>query len=609
MNATPPRFYEFGPFRLDVRERLLMREQQLVSLPLKVFETLLVLIEHHGCVLEKSELVKRLWPNTHIGNNSLAQNIFTLRKVLGGEHERFIETMPKRGYRFIAPVKACDNENLATNWRTASRGGELDPVNDVLPIRLLAVLPFKSLSEDAEGNYLGVGLADALITRLSNLEGVIVRPTSAVLSHSSVTEDLILTGQELGVDSILDGRIQKSGDKIRVTAQLVNAHNGAPLWAGKFDGDLANIFSLQDAISERVAHALLLKLSSAAQTRQIRRETENTAAYQLYLKGRFHWNQRTSQALLKAIECFKQAIERDPQYALAYAGLADCYILLDIYSPILPPKESYTRGLAAATRALEIEPRLVEAVTALALISAFFEWDWEKAEQGFERALALNSNYATAYHWYAEYLIAMNRSDEAIAAIIRAQEMEPLSLIINCNVGFVFSYARKYDLAIEQLQQTLEMDPHFFVTYRELGLVYGQKGMYKEAITALQSGAALCPGHPYLEALLGYTYALAGRNKESQQKLDWLRAESMRKHISPYLMAMVHCGRAEDSLAFECLNRALEERTTWLIHLAVNPIFDRLRKDARFARVLRRMRLGGSDAKPVASKSAGARKQ
>jgi TolB-like protein/Tfp pilus assembly protein PilF len=583
-----PRFYEFGPFRLDARERLLFRERQLLSLPLKVFETLLALVEHRGQVLEKPQLVKLLWPDTHVGSRSLAQNVFILRKVLGGDHSQFIETIPKRGYRFLAPVKTGNSEKSAADERAGSYAGVAGPADDALPIRLVAVLPFEPLGENTEGNYLGVGLADAVVTRLSAMEGVIVRPTS-VIAHTPSTQDLMSIGQELGVDSIFEGRIQQSGDKIRITARLINAHNGAPLWADKFDGRLAGIFALQDAISERAAQAVAVNLSGSQVAKRTGHGTASAAAYQLYLKGRFHWNQRTPQGFRKAIQCFQLAIEQDPSYALAWAGLADCHILLHFYGTATP-QDSYRQAFAAATRAVEIDPQLVEAVTSLAFISAAFEWNWPKAEREFQRAFALKPNYATAHHWHAEYLMAMGRQEEAIAAIVRAQEMEPLSLIINCAVGLVFYFARKYDTAIEQLEQTLEIDPNFFAAYRELGQVYEQLGMHREAIAALEKSTDLCPGNRYMEAFLSRAYAAAQENEKSQQVLDRLTAESANEYVSPYLFAIVHAGRGEYDLAFQWLDRAFEERSNWLIYLKVDPVLDNLRTDARFANLLRRMK-------------------
>lgn len=588
-HSSIPQCYEFDTFRLDVRERLLMRDRKLVSVPLKVLETLVLLVERHGQILEKSYLMKELWPDTHVGVRSLAQNIFTLRKVLGGEHAQFVETLSKRGYRFIAPVEALNEDSQGLGRRPIGRDSYVDLVADIVTIRLLAVLPFKVLGSEPDGHFLGLGLADALITRLSKLNRIIVRPTSAVAKYTESGQDLISVGRELGVDSIIDGRIQKSGDKIRVTVQLVNAHNGAPLWAHAFNGDLAKIFSLQDVMSKRVAHALRLRLSAVEQIQLTKHDTDNAAAYQLYVKGRFHWNTRTAQGLLKAIECFKQAIKLDPNYALSHAGLADSFIMLDLYGEV-PPKQSHPKAIAAVKWALDIDPNLVEAVTSLAFVRAFVEWDWDRAEREFKRALNLNPNYATAHHWYAEYLSAMNRPDEAIAAIVRAHEIEPLSLIINCNFAWIFSLARKYDLAIEQLQQTLELDPRFHVIYSELGFAYAQKRMYADAIAALEKGEELCPGDRYLKALLGYAYGMAGSTCDSQKALQRLRGGLTGNYVSPYLLSLVHMGCGENNIAIQYLNQSFEERSVWLTYLDVNPMFDPLRTDSRFMDLVQRIK-------------------
>ena len=539
-DAMLPQFYEFGPFRVDVGERLLFRNETLVSLPLKVFETLLFLVQQHGHIVDKSVLASRIWPDIHVGPRSLAQNIFLLRKVLGKKHSEFIETVPRRGYRFVAAIRH-------TAKTTADRSDRIDlflaprPPARVLAVLQLAVLPFRFLGPEAakEEEYLGIGLADALITKFSNVGELIVRPTSSILKYVVTRHSLLEIGRELGVDSILEGKLQKCGSQVRVTLQLVNAFNGAALWADQFDCKLADIFALQDAISARVVQSLTLKLTAEDKHWLAARQTENAEAYKEYMKGRFHWNKRTAQELLKAIECFECSLRKDSLYALAYTGLADCYNLLSFYGAFAP-KEVLPKAVWAATKALEINPQLVEAVTSLAFATLAFEWNWTRAEHWFKRALELNPDYSTAHQWYAECHLALGCLDEAVAAITRAQDLEPLSVNINRHVGWMLCYARKYDSAIEQIQSTLELDSSNALLYHDLGLVYIHTNRPEESIAALKRANALSPDDPDTTAFLAYAYAVAGHyKKEARQVLEQLKEMSTRKFVSSYLL--VHC--------------------------------------------------------------------
>ncbi len=512
MTGQTTRFFEFGSFRVDVTERLLLRDGRLVPLPLKIFETLLALVQNSGHVVEKDALMRRIWPDSFVEERSLAQNIFTLRKVLGDDHSgiQYIETIPKRGYRFVARVRRVDEQSDSHFW-LPSKLGKPDVAT---AIHSMAVLPFKSLGAAGEDEYLGLGMADALITKLSNIKQIIVRSTSAVLKYTDHGLNPMTIGQELGVDSILDGKFQRLGERIRVTVQLVSVHNGSPIWADKVEEDFTSICA---GLHFRAGGAgLMLKLTAEEKEQLTRRYTEDTEAYQLYLKGRFYWNKRTPPGLKKSSEYFQQAIEKDPGYALAYTGLADCYNLLSFYSAV-PPRESYPKAEAAATMALKIDGKLVEAITSLAFTRLTYDWDWSEAERGFKRAIELNPSYPTAHHWYGECLMAMGRRDEAIAAIIRAQELDSLSLGINVNVGFMFYMARQHELAIDSLLKTIEMDPHFWPAHWYLGRVYEQEEMYEETIGELQKAATLSGGNTRVLAELGHAHAVFGKTGEGPQ--------------------------------------------------------------------------------------------
>lgn len=584
--------YEFGPFRLEVAERLLLRDGEPVLLPPKAFDTLLVLVANCGRILKKDDLLKAVWPETIVEENNLSQYVSTLRKALGDapNGNKYIETVPKLGYRFVAHV---------IEYRAGEKTGAQERGrSDGFPAESIAVLPFKYLGAEESDEYLGLGLADAIITRLGNLSQIVVRPTSSVRKYAGLIQDPVAAGRDLRVVAVLEGSIQRDGDRIRVTVQLVNVADEAPLWAEKFEVEFRDLFTVEDSISEQVAAALILKLSSEERQRLTKHYTENIAAYRLYLKGRYYWNKRAGEGMKKAIWHFQQAIETDPGYALALAGLADCYNLASYYSE-LPPKESFSRAKAAAIKALEIDDQLAEAHASLAFARAWHDWDFPGAESAFQRALELNPNYATGRHWYALYLMVMGRTAEAGAEVRRAQELDPLSLAINRDVGWVYHLgARQYDQAIEQYLNTLELDPGFWPTRWLLGMAYEQKEMRVEAIAELKQALALSGGRTRMLAdsasveqtrilaELGHAYAASGQGSEAAQVLGELLELSQRQYVSPYEFALIHLGLGEMDEAFDCLRQAYLEHSDRLIYLKVDPRLDGLRSDRRFTNLL-----------------------
>src|SRR5262245_6953107 len=397
MSALVKYFYEFGPFQLEPQERLLLRDAGAVPLPPKVFDALLLFVSRSGQVLSKDELLSRLWPGAIVEESNLTQSVYALRKALGDRPDGhpYIETLPRRGYRFVAEV----NESA----RRAPSA----------PVRSLAVLPFCSLGAE-QNAYLRLGLANAIITKLSRLQEISVRPTSAILKYVDREIGLAAIGRELGVDALLDGALEWAGDQLRVTVQIVRSSGGTPLWAEQFDEQFTNIFTLEDSISEQVTRALRLRLSSEEKKQITRRYTENIEAYQAYLRGRYFWDKRTEEGMKKAIGYFEQAITLDSGYALALSGLADAHLLLGAYRA-LPPNECFPQSRRAAERALELDDTLAEAHCALAYVKACYDWDWQGAERGFKRALALNPNYTIGHIWYSDYLSAIGRFEEALA--------------------------------------------------------------------------------------------------------------------------------------------------------------------------------------------------
>ncbi|SRR6266404_1499385 len=582
--------YEFGPFRLNASERLLLRDGQPVPLPPKVFDTLLVLVQSSGHLVEKDELMTKLWPDTFVEEATLARNISDLRKALcedTGQH-KYIETVPKRGYRFVASVRITEGDAILVQRRSKSRT-VIEEIVETAPRGSLAVLPFKPLGPDGDDEYLGLGIADALITRLSNVRQILVRPTSSIFKYAGSRQDPVIAGRELKVDSVVEGSVQVSGDRIRVTVQLVSIADEASLWAEQLDVKFTDIFAVEDSISQRVVEALTLKLTGEEQKLLSKHHTENTEAYQVYLRGRYFLNKRTTRCIKKAAEYFQQAIQIDPSYALAYAGLADSLTLLVTWEP-LPPLEGFPKAQSAAARALEIDPTLAEAHASMGHL-LLHTWHWEDAESAFRNAIDLNPGYASAHQWYSEYLAAMGRFDEAVAEIRRAQELDPLSPNQNSDVGWVLYYARRYDEAIDQLRHAVEMDPEFLQAHVLLGQAYTQKAMYEEAIAEFDRAMDLSGKGRLSILLVGHAYAVSGRTREALAAIDKLNALSKERYFSPYRVALIHAGLGDNDQAFEWLERGYQKRDAWLIWLKVDPALDRLRSDQRFPDLLRRVGL------------------
>ena len=449
------------------------------------------------------------------------------------------------------------------------------------------MLPFKPISTEGRDETLELGMADALITKLSNISRLVVRSTSSVRKYTGLEPDPVAAGRELRVESVLEGNVQRVGDRIRVTARLVSVEDGRAFWTYQCDENCTDIFAVQDSISEKIAGALALKLTGEERILLAKRYTQNMEAYQLYIRGRFFWNKRTGEGLKKAIDYFQQAIERDPNYALAYAGLADSYNVL-MSLGLIPPQDAYAKVEAAATEALKIDDTLAEAHASLAWLR-FEKWDWPGAEKAFKRAIELNPNYATAHQWYAEYLTARGRFDEAIAEIRRAQQIEPASLIINAILAQTYWFAGQYDEAIEQCRRTLEMDPNFELTHEYLGRAYTQKGMYEEAIAEFKKETQLGAQGTWAE--MGITYARSGNRGKALKALGELDALSKRMYFSPYLVAGIYAGLGEKEQAFKWLQRSYDGHEVWLTWLKVDPVLDSLRSDPRFQDLLRRVGL------------------
>lgn len=478
---------------------------------------------------------------------------------------------------------------LLSLWTARKNSQVVNSLASPLAIKSVAVLPFKSLSASSGDDYQGMAMADALITRLSNTGQLVVRHTSAVLKYAD-SQDPLAAGREQGVDAVLDGNIQRDADRVRVTVRLVRVNDGKPLWADRFDEKFTNIFMVQDAISERVAQGMMLKLTGEEKKQLTKRYTENSEAYQAYLRGRFFWSKRTVPGLRRGAEHFQQAIEIDPTFALAYAGLADSYILLGVYMA-LSPNDAFPKAKAAVEKALEIDDSVAEAHSSLGAIKLFYEWDWHGAEQQFKRASELNPSYAYARQWNGLNLCAQGRLEEAIAEMKRAQELDPLSLIINTNVGWAYYFARRHDQAIEQHRKTIEMDPNFARVHLRLGLAYMQKAMHREATTEYEKSLNLAGSDPYVMSLLGYAKAVSEHREEAVKVLTQLREMEKQRYVPPYSIALIYVGLGQKDEAFQWLENAFTDHSGAMIYLKVEPMLDSLRSDPRFADLLKRMHL------------------
>jgi serine/threonine protein kinase/Flp pilus assembly protein TadD len=454
----------------------------------------------------------------------------------------------------------------------------------------IAVLPFRDMSPQKDQDYFCEGMAEELINALTKIEGLHVAARTSAFQFKGKDLNVRKIGEDLGVKTVLEGSVRKAGDRLRITAQLINISDGYHLWSEKYDRDMEDIFAIQDEISLSIVDSLKLKLLKKEKAQLIKRYTEDQEAYSLYLKGRYFWNRRYEGGLQKGIEYFQKAIEKDASLAPAYAGIADCYCVMGIYNWI-PPKEAYPKAKAATLKALEIDNTLSEAHASLGWIKMFYDWDWAAAEKAFQRAIELNPNYATAHEWYAMFLAPMARFDEAISELKKAQELDPLSLIIQAMGGYVYSFAGLSDKAIESCHKTIEMDPNFMLTYFYLGNAYIWNSKWKEAISAFQKLAALSGEGPLALGFLGFSYGMDGQKAEAQKILDRLNRQSEDKDAFPFFKSLVHIGLGDKARALDWLEKAFDEKESMIACIKVWPPFDTLRQESRFDALLKKLRL------------------
>ena len=632
MGTTPesPSAVRFGVFEVDFKARELRKHGIRLNLRgEQPFQVLSILLERPGEVVTRDEICKRLWPaETFVDfEHGLATAISKIRDVLGdsSDNPRYIETHPRRGYRFIADVTPigetrnrpkslpqtapeekhevlgeADRQSQAEKrrpWRPAWLMFALSLVLALLAllawktyprkatsgnIRSLAVLPLESLSGDASQDYFADGMTDALITDLGQIRALRVISRTSVMSYKRVRKPLPQIARELNVDAVVEGTVLRFGDQVRITAQLIQATDDKHLWAETYEGDLGNTLTLQNNVARAIAKQIQINLTPQEQAVLTKSRIVKPQAYDAYLKGRYFWNKRTPDDLQKAVHYFDDAITQDPNYAQAYTGLADTYALLgDWEYGVMAPRDAYPKAKAAATRALELDNSLSEAHTSLAFSLDAFDWEWASAEKEFKQAIELNPGYATAHHWYAWHLSMMGRNTEAIAEMRRAANLDPVSLIISADLAEELLVAHLYDDSIDQSQRTIEMDPFFAVAHYELGQAFVQKHMYNEAIAELQKAIKLSGGSTTFTSNLAYAYAMAGRRQEAAEILNNMKNRT-RQNASE--IALMYVGLDEKNNAMAWLQKAYLERFNPSILL--RPAFDPLRSDPRFRDLL-----------------------
>jgi TolB-like protein/Tfp pilus assembly protein PilF len=577
----------FDIFELDMRAGELRKRGVRLRLQGQPLQVLAALLKRPGDLVTREELRAEIWTaDTFVDfDHSVHNAIARLREVLGDSAEtpRYIETLPRRGYRFIERVevvKPAAIKQLLTDYRKLNLHG----------IKAVAVLPLEDLSDDPGHDYFADSMTEALITSLAKIKALRVISRTSAMQYRGARKSLPQIAHELNVDAVIEGTVLRSGERVRITAQLIHATSDQHLWAESYERDFRDILSLQSEIARQVANEVRIVLTPEELAKLGSARPVNPEAYELYLKGRYSWNKRTEESVKRALSYFRQAIDSDPTYAQAYAGLADSYNILGYYNAF-PPMEAYPKGKAAALKALELDDFLAEPHATLGVVKRDFEWDWSGAGNEFQRAIELNPGCVEAYHWRSTLLSMLGRHGEALNEKTRALAMDPLSVVIRTDFARMFYFFRDYDQSLDQYRAALEMDPDFGSAHLGLAQVYEQKGLFEHAIEELKTGMRLSNDSPFALAKLGHGYAMAGRKAEAHAVLDQLKELSSRRYVSPYDLAMVHLGLQENDDAFAWLQKAFEQRSLWLGYLKVEPQMDPLRSDQRFQDLLLRVGL------------------
>jgi TolB-like protein/DNA-binding winged helix-turn-helix (wHTH) protein/tetratricopeptide (TPR) repeat protein len=635
MHANQPAatLLRFGAFEADVQSGELRKQGKRVRLQDQPFQLLVMLLEAPGQLVTRDELRSKLWPQTTVDfDHGLNKAISKIREALGDspEHPRFVETVARRGYRFLADVAVtCDGRAkavpddpayevppafspaLPTTYQKAKPGylarllfglGLALVVASAISwvfyhdiysspaIRSLAVLPLENLSEDSSQDYFADGMTDALITRLAQISTLRVISRTSVMTYKNVHRPLAEIARDLNVDAVVEGSVSRAGERVRVTAQLIDARNEKHIWAASYDEDIRDTLVLQSRVTRAIAEKIRATVNPQEQLTLAKSRTVDPDAYEAYLKGRYFWNKRTGEGLRTAIDYFRRAITIDPSYAEAYAGLADSYAVAgDWKYGVLPPLDAFPKATAAAAKALVLDASLGEAHASLAYALDLYGWDWQAAETEYKQAIQLNPGYATAHQWYSWHLFMVGRDDDALIELRRAESLDPLSLIINADIADALCVAHRYDEAVEQSEKTLKMDANFAVGHYELGQALVQKHMYDRAIAEFQRAIELSGHSGAFDSNLGYAYAVSGRKEEALKIVDELESRHPTNYSVDADIALIYVGLDDRDEAISRLNKAFDAR--FKASILRRPAFDPLRSDPRFQDLLRRMGL------------------
>jgi len=563
--------YQFGPFRLDGTKRVLWRGEAVVPLPPKALQVLLVLVEQRGDVVQRDELMSRVWPDTAVEEANLSVNIHALRKVLGRQNDGrpYIETLSRRGYRFLAALQRVPGSTVPS----------------------LAVLPFRPLVPGAEDDGLGLAMADALITRLSSTGKIAVRPTSAVLKYAAAGTEPLPAGRELRVDAVLEGRFQRQENRLRLTVQLVPMSDTGPAWASRFEEDVTHLFAVQDALAEQLASALSLELSDQERKLLTHHPTEHVGAYQDYVRGRHFWNRFTREGLQKAYHYFQEALTKDPGYARAYVGQASVYLVLGV-SGFMPPREAWRLAEEAVNRAFVLDGAVSEAHLVRAFVRLFQNWDWQGAERDMKRALALGPFAASSHSYSALFFVLAGRFEDAQPRIEQAGALDPVSLMAHALRGMPWTLMHRDDRALVEYQGAVDLQPNHYLGRWGTAVSLLSRHRPDEAVAEMRKAVVLANDALVMKAELAWVLAAAKRPEEARQLVAELKELSRTERVSSYQLAFVLAWLKENDEALEYLARAAEERDPWLLMLRVDPRLDRLREDPRFMAIRRRIDAG-----------------
>lgn len=655
-DAPALRVYRFGVFEADLVHCELRKHGVRLKLSEQPFQILALLLERQGKIVTREELRSLLWQgDTFVDfDHGLNNAVMRLREVLGDSSScpRYIETLPRRGYRFIPPVTKTTSDSSVhyppevptsspalsdttvipsplesgtadrprqqgsrRRWFTVPRivvntllvllgVAALSAVTvryvrrvgaSKMPIeksKSLVVLPLENLSGDKDQDYFADGMTDDLIANLAKVRSLRIISRSTAMAYKGTRKPLSSIAAELKVDAVVEGTVMRVGNNVRITAELVQVSTDRHLWADTYESQMGDVLALQNRVSSAIVDEIRINLTPEEKERLAKKPAISPEAYENYLKGRYYWNKRSEEGLTKAIEYFQLATQNDPHYALAFAGLADCYSIIgSAIVGSVPSLDVAPKAKAAALKALDLDSSLAEAHTSLATVRFNYDWDWAGAASGFQRSIELNPSYATAYQRYSLYLMAMGRAQQSLAQMNRARDLDPLSISMNFSLGWRLYMARQYDQAIEQLRNTLDMDPNFALPRMVLGQAYEQKGSYQKAVIELRKGASISRDSPPMLGALGHALGVMGNKVEAERILTQLTERSQKEYVSPFYVSMVYAGLHENEKALDWLEKAYQDRSNAIIFIGVDPELDGLRPTPRFQSLLHRLGL------------------